>query len=148
MKNKKKIKVLTPRSKKQKKEKEKKLKGTPPDDLRNIQPTEEEIESYLNRPRKKVVRAKETQAQKDARLALGELVNYSSEVFYLDVRVIRRPTGVTCSRNRFAGHVEFLVQEILVRGQFFPIKVIYVALGNVSLSLYYSLTTIYFCFHS
>jgi len=85
--------VLTPRSKKQKKEKEKKLKGTPPDDLRNIQPTEEEIESYLNRPRKKVVRAKETQAQKDARLALGELVNYSSEVFYLDVRVIRRPTA-------------------------------------------------------
>jgi hypothetical protein len=129
--------VLTPRSKKQKKEKEKKLKGTPPDDLRNIQPTEEEIESYLNRPRKKVVRAKETQAQKDARLALGKLVNYSSEVFYLDVRVIRRPTGSLVVEIDLLVMWNFWFRRFWCGGQFFPIKVIYVALGNVSLSLYF-----------
>ncbi len=105
------------------------------DDLKLPEPTPEDIALYSKRPRKVVPKAKESASQREAKAALEELTTYATEPFYLDVRVIRQPKGITCSRNRYGGHVTHLVQEIHVRGALFPVKTIYVALGNVSTTI-------------
>ncbi len=74
----------------------------------------------------------ETPFQKEARVALEELEQYMTEPFHMDVRDIRQPKGIICSRNVYPGHVQFLVGEAHIRRSLFPIKVIYVALGHVS----------------
>lgn len=103
------------------------------DELKLPEPTPEEIALYSKRPRKSVPKIKESPAQVEAKAALEKLKSYATEQFSLDVRHVRQPRGVTCSRNRYPGHVDNLVKEIRIRGAFFPLKTIYVALGNVSI---------------
>ncbi len=122
-------------SKKKQKKKQAAKKGAgkkPRDELRLAEPTPEEIAEYASRPRKRLPKAAETSSQKEAKAALDELLQYSTEPFFLDVRLIKQPQGVTCSRNKYPGHIEHLVKEIHIRGSLFPCKTIYVALGNVS----------------
>jgi len=124
-----------PPKKKQMKKQPKKttgIKRKQMDDLKLPEPTPEEIAIYSKRPRKRLPKQKESPAQVEAKAALQELKAYATEPFNIDVRVIRQPKGVTCSRNRYPGHVANLVKEIHIRGALFPMKTIYVALGNVS----------------
>lgn len=90
---------------------------------------------YMGRPRKQAVRPVESAAAKAQRLALAPLEEVISEQFYMDIRFVRRPKGVICSRNLYPGHVGDLEECIGARGRSFPVKTIFLALGNVSNSL-------------
>ena len=126
------------KKKKKKKQVAKKahVKNKATDDLTLPEPTPEEIALYTSRPKKVHVKSGETPFQKEARVALEELEQFMTEPFNMDVRDIRQPKGIICSRNVYPGHVKFLVSEAHIRRSLFPVKVIYVALGNVS-SLFY-----------
>lgn len=96
-------------------------------------PTQEEIAMYIGRQKKeKGPRPQESAAAKAQRLALAPLAAYRSAKFDFDVKNVRRPTGVICSRNLYDGHVKELEEIICARGENFPQKTIYLALGNVS----------------
>ncbi len=109
---------------------------------RNLQlflhlPTPQEIELFLKREKKeKTSRPVESAAAKAQRLALAPLAAYRTAKFDLDVTLIQRPYGVICSRNLYPGHVKELEEQISSRGENFPHKTIYLALGNVSLYVF------------
>ena len=79
-------------------------------------PTPEEIDEYVERPRKKTSRPLETKAMKAQRLALAPLAPHRSSVFYMDVRNVKKPGGVISSRNLYPGHVQG-VEECITEGK-------------------------------
>ena len=95
-------------------------------------PTPEEIDEYVDRPRKKPGRPVETKASKAQRMALAPLAPHRTAVFYMDVRLVNKPGGVISSRNLYPGHVADLEEWITARGENFAQKTSYLTLGNVS----------------
>ncbi len=90
----------------------------------------------MDRPRKTAARPVESAAARAQRLALEPLDEVISEQFHMDIRLVRRPKGVICSRNLYPGHVGDLEECIGARGKNFPVKTIFLALGNVSRYIY------------
>ena len=125
------MKLSNLRDRRKLKERRKARKPSPRDLLATTTPTPEEIDEYVDRPRKKTSRPVETKAMKAQRLALAPLAPHRSAVFYMDVRHIKKPGGVISSRNLYPGHVADMEECITARGENFPQKTIYLALGNV-----------------
>lgn len=92
---------------------------------------------YAGRTKKTPQRPVESVKARVQRLALAPLAEARSKMFFIDVRLIKKPTGVVCSRNLYPGHVVELEECISARGEEFPVKTIYVALGNVSSYFYF-----------
>ena len=64
-------------------------------------PSPQDIAQYMNRVRKPAGRTKEDEKAKAQRLALAPLASARSAAFRIDIRLIKPPKGVVCSRHLY-----------------------------------------------
>ena len=99
-------------------------------------PTEEDIAKWVEREKKTKPKNLEAESEdmKEVRLALEKLSPFKTTLFFIDPRLIGKPSAVIRARTMYSRHTRFLEANLTARAGQFPIKTIYVALGNVSVT--------------